>query len=91
MTCRRGGLQLDADLCSCLLQEQAQGDDEAMFVDNNFVRALEYGLPPTAGWGMGLDRLTMLFTDTTNIKEVCPCSHCLQWPHSCCARRALPP
>ena len=40
-----------------------------MFVDHNFVRALEYGLPPTAGWGMGLDRLTMLFTDTINIKE----------------------
>jgi lysyl-tRNA synthetase class 2 len=55
-------------------QKQAQakddGDDEAQHVDMNFVTALEYGLPPTAGWGMGIDRLTMLLTDTNNIKEV---------------------
>ena len=52
------------------VQDQAQGDDEAMHVDQGFIRCLEYGLPPTAGWGMGLDRLTMLLTDTVNIKEV---------------------
>ena len=39
-------------------------------VDDAFVQALEYGLPPSAGWGMGIDRLTMLLTDTNNIKEV---------------------
>jgi len=49
---------------------KAQGDDEAQGVDHAFVTALEYGLPPTAGWGMGIDRLTMLLSDTNNIKEV---------------------
>jgi lysyl-tRNA synthetase class 2 len=48
----------------------SQGDDEAMFIDETFCTALEYGLPPTGGWGMGVDRMTMLLTDTMNIKEV---------------------
>lgn len=46
------------------------GDPEAMSIDFNFVRSLEYGLAPCAGWGMGIDRLTMLLTDSTNIKDV---------------------
>ncbi|KAM4721794.1 lysine--tRNA ligase isoform 2-T2 [Rhinophrynus dorsalis] len=49
---------------------KAAGDDEAMFIDETFCTALEYGLPPTAGWGMGIDRLTMFLTDSNNIKEV---------------------
>lgn len=49
-------------------QDKAAGDDEAMFVDDNFCTSLEYGLPPTAGWGLGVDRLTMFLTDSNNIK-----------------------
>eukprot|EP00808_Paulinella_micropora_P003372 g80115.t1 len=47
-----------------------QGDDEAMEYDEDFCTALDYGLPPTAGWGMGIDRMTMFLTKTVNIKEV---------------------
>lgn len=51
-------------------QAKAAGDEEAFAVDHDFVTALEHGLPPTAGWGCGLDRLTMLLADKHNIKEV---------------------
>jgi len=51
-------------------KDKAAGDDEAMFVDETFCTSLEYGLPPTAGWGMGIDRLAMFLTDSNNIKEV---------------------
>lgn len=52
------------------LKDRDLGDDEAMHFDESFCVAMEYGLPPTAGWGMGIDRMTMFLSDTDSIKEV---------------------
>merc|ERR1719215_1602016 len=50
--------------------DKAAGDDEAQMMDEDFVVALEYGLPPTAGWGLGIDRMCMFLSGVDNIKEV---------------------
>jgi lysyl-tRNA synthetase, class II len=50
--------------------QKAQGDDEAQLIDETFCQSLEYGLPPTGGWGMGIDRMVMFLTDHYSIKEV---------------------
>lgn len=59
---------------SCRFKSQTDareaGDEEAQMLDSDFVTALEYGMPPTGGWGLGIDRLCMILTNSSNIRDV---------------------
>ena len=62
-----------ADQKSRWLEEEKlgqKGAQTAMKLDHDYIRALEYGMPPTAGWGMGIDRITQFLTDSPTIKDV---------------------
>ena len=63
-------IDIGSGLCVFLYKMKEAGWDEAQAMDENYIEALKYGMPPTAGWGMGIERLLAIITDSHSVKEV---------------------
>ncbi len=80
--CELNDPEAQAERFRMQLAVKERGDEEAMFFDEDYIRALEYGMPPAAGLGVGVDRVVMLLTDSASIRTCCYSGSCATNPQS---------